>query len=464
MSVHIKYGIGFSSETGTQYIDMAAAKKYEPQKEFVSTIPINKFPAMPWSQWGTNNLMPLEMLAHINNCGQLTGIIEGRARLAVCEGIQPVIKKASGSQMVIDRYVDDAEITEFLDMNDHFWNTFAFTKDYIGFQRMVARIMLNKNRTAIAAFQRDDVTEHRVEKKDKKGKINNVYYCAEWMFAKGATDPNIIVKPLLDIHNPVRDLRQRVDGGDKNFEYSIIASHPGWNCQYYTRANWMAALKWVSIAEAVPEMKDAIFNNGLRVKQVCIIQETFWPKAFGAATWKAYTEKEKEDARQKIYDEIDKTLTGAKNANKTIFTTGYRDRDGKTWADISFQPIEDSTKIGEYLPDSAAANSEIAFAMLWNNAMTGGNQSTGLYSENQGGSNVREASALQVIIHQIEREMVRKFYNTIKYFNGWNKTYPGLDFIIPATILTTLDTGAGSKPVVPGQTKTNDNGANQNNP
>jgi len=463
MSVYIKYGIGFSEVTGTTYIDMAAAKKYEPQKQFESTIPLDRFPSLPWSPWGDNNLLPLEMLAHIENCGQLTGIIEGKARLAVCEGVQPVITKADGPRKIIERYVDDAEIQEFLDLNDHQRATFAFTKDYIGFHRMVARIMLNKKRNLVASFQRDDVVEHRLEKKDERGKINNIYYCAEWDKAKGLTDKRIIKKPLLSEVNPVKDLQKKIDEGKKDFEYSIITSHPGWNSQYYPKSNWRAALKWVSIAEAVPEMKEAIFNNGLRVKQVCIIQETFWPKAFGPDTWKKYTEEEKEKARQKVYDEIDKTLVGSKNANKTIFTTGYRDRDGKTWADIEFVPIQDTTKIGEYLPDSAAANSEIAFVLLWNNAMTGGNQKTGLYSENQGGSNVREASTLQVIIHQIEREMVRKFYNTIKYFNGWNKTYPGLDFIIPATILTTLDTGAGSKPVVPGQTKPKEDAADKNN-
>jgi hypothetical protein len=135
----------------------------------------------------------------------------------------------------------------------------------------------------------------------------------------------------------------------------------------------------------------------------------------------------------------------------------------KRGADIQFLPIEDTTKIGEYLPDSAAANSEIAFTMLWNNAMTGGNQKNGLYSENQGGSNVREASALQVIIHQVERWVVQDMFTVFKYFNGWAKKYPGLDFIIPATILTTLDTGGSSKSVVPGSIKQPDNATDKNN-
>jgi hypothetical protein len=42
---------------------------------------------------------------------------------------------------------------------------------------------------------------------------------------------------------------------------------------------------------------------------------------------------------------------------------------------------------------------------------------------------------------------IRKIYKIVSRFNGWDTKYPGLEFIIPATILTTLDTGAGSKQV-----------------
>jgi hypothetical protein len=210
MSVKIKFGLGYSERTSTQYLDLSVAAKYDPPKEFQSTIPIDRFPSLPWSPWGTNNLLPLEMLSDIKKCGQLIGIIEGRTRLAICEGIQPVITKVDGPHKVIDRYVDDPDINEFLDTNKHKLQTFAFTKDYIGFHRCVTRIMLNKKRDLVATFQRDDVVSHRMEKMDKKGKINNVYYSAEWDKVRGVTDTRIFSKPLLHPIYTLNDLRRRV--------------------------------------------------------------------------------------------------------------------------------------------------------------------------------------------------------------------------------------------------------------
>lgn len=91
--------------------------------------------------------------------------------------------------------------------------------------------------------------------------------------------------------------------------------------------------------------------------------------------------------------------------------------------------------------------------MHFNNAIIGGNQASGLYEQSQGGSNVRESVMLQVMLHELERQNVRRVMMVIAYFNGWKKKYPGLDFIIPATLLTTLDTGSSTKTAVTGPAK-----------
>ncbi len=461
MSVTIKHGIGYGSESGAMYIDMAAAKAYEPERPLENTVK-TELGSMPWSPWGSNNLLPLEMVADIKSC-LLYSIIEGRTRFAVCQGMQPVITKldTKTGQRVIEKYCDDPEITDWLDSNNIFNSTFGWIKDYIGFLRCMSRIMLNKKGDKISLIRRDDVVKTRFQKMDQQGRINNIYYSAEWNKVSGPDSKNVFSKPHLNPHNPLFDLKSRKNGGDKAVEFAISCTHPGWDEEYYPVPMWMAAIKWIKIAQSIPEMKAAMYENSIRAKCVVIIYESFWEKSYGE-DWTNADEKKKNEYRKKTYDDIEKFLVGAKNAGKAIFTTGYRSHDGKTWADVEFKPLEDFKTSGDYLPDSAAANSEIAFSMLWNNAMTGGNQKTGLYSENQGGSNVREASTMQVIVHEVERLQVKSIMNVIKGFNGWSARIPGLDFIIPATILTTLDTGAGSKPVLTGDTKPDENGTNKN--
>lgn len=449
----MKYGIGYGDDSGAMFIDMAAAKTLEPAREIQATMPATSLAAMPWSPWGTNNLLPLEMVADIKSC-LLYSIIEGRSRFAICQGMVPVLTRIDETtgQKIIDKYLDDPEINDFLDMNNMFQQTFAWIKDYVGFLRCMTRIMLDRERKKIVLIRRDDVTETRMAKKDAHGNIRNVWYSAEWNRVSSIDDTKVFSKPLLNVINPTYDLQRRILNGDTNYEYAISSTHPGWNEQYYPVPLWMAAIKWIKIAQAIPEMKAAMYENSIRAKMMVIIYEGYWEKSYGEK-WSSLTEKEKADFRTTVYDDIEKFLVGAKNAGKAIFTTGYRDRDGKTYAEIEIKPLDDTSKAGEYLPDSAAANSEIAFSMLWNNAMTGGNQATGLYSQNQGGSNVREASTMQVIIHEVERMQIKNIMNVVAHVNGWKTKYPGLDFIIPATLLTTLDTGAGSKPVVTGDSK-----------
>jgi hypothetical protein len=458
--VIFKNGIGYSEHSGARYIDMQAATAMAPAKPVKQTIPYDQNQVLPWSPWGSNNLLGQEMALDIKTTGVLNGIIEGKSRFAISQGMLPaIIKTDTSGQRTVEKILEGTEVNEFLDANNNFFTTLALIKDYIGFNRSIARIGLRNKGDMITELRRADVTEARMARKDGQGNIRHVWYSAEWNRVKGESDKNVFKEPLLNPHNPYNELRQRMDNGDTNRWFSLMVTHPGWQEQYYPMPMWMAQHKWVKIAQGVPEMKAVLFENNMRVKMVVIIYETFWTEAFGDE-WEDYTDAEKEERRKKVYKDIDDFLVGSKNAYKSVFTTGYRDSEGKTYANIEFKPIEDTTKDGELLPDSAAANTEIAFAMLWNLAMQGGNQKAGQYQGNEGGSNVRESGLMQVIIHEVERQMIRSIMNPIKLFNGWNVKYPGLDFIIPATILTTLDTGAGSKQVLTGNHNPQDNGKN----
>ena len=467
-NVTMKHGIGYSEATGARFVDMeyismASAKGMQPARPAPLAKPYEPTGvSYPWSPWGTNNLLGAEMANDIKTCGVLNGIIEGKSRFAIGQGMLPAIVSYENSgKPIVEKILSGTEVNAFLDDNNSFFTTVALMKDYLGFNRAIARLGINNKGNLITNLLRADVSEARMARKDGHGNIRNVWYGADWSKVRGAEDPNIFSEPLLSSHNPYQDLRNRIDGGDSKRWFSLMVSHPGWQEQYYPMPMWMAQILWVKIAQGVPEMKAVMFENNMRVKYVVIIYEKYWTEAYGDE-WEDYTDEQKLEKRKKTYSDIDDFLIGSKNAYKSIFTTGYRDQDGKTYANIEIKPIEDHTKQGELLPDSAAANSEIAFSMLWNNAMTGGNQASGLYESSQGGSNVRESILMQVIIHEVERQMIKTIMNVVKRFNGWDKTYKGLEFIIPATILTTLDTGAGTKQALPGGEKPKEDGTDKN--
>lgn len=456
-NVSIKNGIGFSEASGARFFDMSAVTTVadmERNEAIKPVIPDDKLATKPWSPWGKNNLLPQEMIADIEACAILNSIIDMQMRFGISNGPVPVktiLDKKTG-QRVIDEYIEDAEIEDFLEGNNMYFQSQGWIKDQLGFANGAGRYGLNKDRSKIINLQRDDITEMRYNKKNSKGIIRNIWLSAEWNKVMSETDSRVFSVPLLSNNRPDVDLQRQMKYIKSN-EFAFTFRYPGWGKHYYSMPLWYAAHKWVKIAQGVPEMKAAIFENSIHVKYVVVIYEKYWEKYFPGWTGDKYTPEQKEKLKDKVYDDIDNFLVGSKNAYKSIFADGYRDAQGNLVSDIEIKPVDDTMKDGKLLPDSAAANSEIAFAMHFNPAIFGGNQKAGLYQQETGGSSVRESGLMQVIMMEIERQNIRRALYVPKKFNKWDVKYPGLDFIIPATVLTTLDTGAGSKPILTGDTK-----------
>jgi hypothetical protein len=451
-------GIAYRSGGEVMFIDMAAAPGLTAARRLTVTPAAQTYmDYAPWSPWGNNNLFPQEMLADIESCGILDSIIDGKARFALCEGIAPAqVERDESGVKKVTKWINDPEINAFLRANNHTFQCMGWFRDLIGMANAGAQYMVNGDRSKIVQFRRIDISEMRYQKEDPNnaGKINNIYLCSEWGKVSSEKDNRVKAIRLLDPNNPVEDLRKKVEAGI--VENALTVKYPSWGKHYYSVPRWYSAYKWVKIAQGVPEMKAAMFQNTMRIKYKVTIYPKYWADAF-PGQWDQFTPEKKEEMRNQLFDEINDFLVGTKNAGKSIFVDGQYDQvSGKQYSNIDIEAIEDNTKQGEYLPDSAAANSEIAFAMLWNNALTGGNQASGLYEQSQGGSNVRESFLMQVLIHVFERELVNYLLWPVAEFNGWAAKYPNFEWVIPATILTTTDTGGSVKPTM------QNNGADKN--
>ncbi|CDS92990.1 conserved hypothetical protein [Sphingobacterium sp. PM2-P1-29] len=100
-------------------------------------------------------------------------------------------------------------------------------------------------------------------------------------------------------------------------------------------------------------------------------------------------------------------------------------------------------KSDAYLPDGAAANAEILFSMLVNPAIFGLGMPGGSYGgANQGGSDIRESWLVMNAINAADREIIYQVFNFVRDYNGWN---PDMQLITLDKVLTTTDTGGGSK-------------------
>ena len=141
-------------------------------------------------------------------------------------------------------------------------------------------------------------------------------------------------------------------------------------------------------------------------------------------------------------DKIEQNLCGVENAEKPLFTNyAINEANGKIEEEWKITALDNKYKGGDNLVTSAAANSEILFALMVNPNVLGAGMPGGTYAGNQGGSNIRDAFLVNIAHAWIDRENLLYPVQLRLRSNGIND----VDLRFRNTVLTTLDTGAGTQ-------------------
>lgn len=397
----------------------------------------------PWALWGADNKLPITFADHIENCGVLSAALDAKARIATGKGIQPFTIEnilPDGTEEL--KWVNDSEINEWLEDNQLFDKCLDFSYDKNGYGWRCGSYSLNLKRDKISRINRKDIFECRLQKKASNGVIKSIYMSADWPnnstgFNKEA---HIQLTALLE-GNELQDLKSRSTG----YEFAFIDRKRRNGRQYYPMPLWYAAQEWVKLARSVPGHKNTQFKRQIQLQYVVTISQKYWDTLY--ANWATMEVEKKMEIVNAKYDEIDMWLSGSANAYKSLFCFSYVDPvTGKEVKDIQVEVIDDKAKDGKMLPDSAAANSEILFALMVNPALMGAGQPGGPYSSNAGGSNVRESYLVQMMLLEEERKMNLTHLNVVKRYNGWASRFDKpLVFRHQSGLLTTLDTGKSTK-------------------
>lgn len=445
MSVLVKNGVGYSQ--GAVFI-MNGIPATD-GKTTTTPPPRDLYTAQPWSPWGSNNLLPYEMLEHLDNCSVLSAGVDTKARIAISKGLRPFklinVDPVTGEEQL--EYVNDTEISDFLELNDDYNYALGITSDGLRFGLDHTQIILNKKRDKINRILRTDVTTMRLEKADKtSGIIKNTYLCSEWNRHNTYQSEFHKKIPLLQIGNEWQSLQDYTSG----YEFAVVNRYLANDKYYYSLPLWWAARMWVEIAREIPLMKKSGFKNQMSLKYIVSISSTYWGNNIPG--YSTMTDVEKAAARNLKLNEIDLYLVGSENAHKSIFATTYIDQaSGKEVKDIQIEVLDDKIKDGKMLPDSAAADKQIMFALEMNPALNGSNLlSDGASGGGGSGSDIREAFLVQIMLNEFERRKAAKVFNLVKRMNGWYQRYDAkgtpLIFRYPSSVLTTLDTGKSTKP------------------
>jgi hypothetical protein len=388
------------------------------------------------------------MSCDIQECGVLNAALDAKARIAVGKGPQPFFMiniDTEGKEEF--EFVKDPEIHDWLEHNDSYGFSMNSCYDLFGYGWTPSQMILSRDRKKINRIKRTDVVESRLARKDEAGNIKKLYIADDWKCITNISTDYVKEVPILHEGDELGDLLDRTSG----YEFSIINRQLRNGKGYYPPPLWYSTKKWVDIAKAVPGMKTAMFNNQMTIKYLVTISGTYWKRIH--KKWDTFTAEKRKQIMDDKLDEIDEYLSGNNNQYKSIFANSYIDPITKEEiADIKIEVLDDKVKDGKLLPDSAAANSEILFALQINPALFGAGQPQGAYANNAGGSNIRESYMVQLMLLEWERRQNARIFNLVKHYNGWSKRLETdgkrLVFKYPSGLLTTLDTGKSTKPEV----------------
>ena len=226
----------------------------------------------------------------------------------------------------------------------------------------------------------------------------------------------------------------------KPFVYAIRDSWS--NNDIYGEPVWLPAyrLGWVDVAHMVPTFLKRAYKNQITWKWHVQIPYSYWDKKYPESSYSDVSARKMDIQRD--MDKIEQNLCGVENAEKPLFTNyAINEANGKIEEEWKITALDNKYHGGDNLVTSAAANSEILFALMVNPNVLGAGMPGGTYAGNQGGSNIREAFLVNIANAWIDRQNLLDPVQLMLRSNGIND----VDLRFRNTVLTTLDTGAGTQ-------------------
>lgn len=362
-----------------------------------------------------------------------------------------------------------------------------YFQDWVWYANCFPELIFSKDAKSFTGMVHQESCDCRFEQMSDDGVIKKVFLSKLWgmgpdQYAKFDKDKKLKVmldggsadlltrdskflKTLdsVDMYNSLASAKAIALGlrntkGLGKFKSCILpVNYPSPNKTYYQVAYWDGARLsgWFEIAAKIPNLIKTLYEKAFQIKYHIEIPETYWEKEFGTEKWGTMTPDERAQAKSKKLQQMDEFLSGSENAYKTFVSFFQIDPQGhEDYGRIKITALEDKTNLNKELITSSAANIEILMAMQVHPALF----SSGMIGSGGGGmgagsgSNIREAFLVYNAGLNLERKVVLEPLRLIADFNrevgGMSEWPEGLEFRTRDTVLTTLDTGSGSKKIV----------------
>ena len=389
--------------------------------------------------WGENNDFPQLAATQIATTSVLNTGLKFLRNLTLGQGIFPCTVEGyddDGNEVL--RAVDDAKVRKFIRSRMVRRCMEHSLRDYLCYGNAAVHFVPSYT-GGFAGLNPLNALFRRFTEPNNLGSADCIV-SGYWPQLPG--DGQYAVFPLLSEYDPQMEAELlTMRGKHKNgFVFPIRdswSSHP-----IYSMPVWFPAyvLGWIDIAHLIPAFLKKAYKNQVTWKWHVQIPYSFWDKKFPENKYDDMEERKREI--QGYMDKIEQNLCGVDNAEKPIFTNyAVNEMNGKIEEEWKITHLENKYQGSDNLPLSAAANSEILFALMVNPNVLGAGLPGGTYAGNQGGSNIREAFLVNVANAWIDRQNLLDPIELFIKLNG----LPECELRFRNTILVTLDHGSGTK-------------------
>jgi hypothetical protein len=250
---------------------------------------------------------------------------------------------------------------------------------------------------------------------------------------------------VLDSYDPDGHLeRLRLDRSlaGKNFIYPIGNYFS--NNDYYPTPDWWTAYNagWIDISSKIPDFLKNVYTNQITWLWHVKIPYAYWERKYPQDQYK--DRKERNNLIQGEMDKIEESLAGNEGARKALFSMFEVNLQGKLEEQWIIEPLDNKYKSDQQMIESAVADSNILFAIGVNPTVMGaGLPGAGPYAGKTGGSDIRESFLVNVALAWLDRQNILDPIEALIAFNGAKD----VELRFRNTVLTTLDTGSGTKTV-----------------
>ncbi len=388
--------------------------------------------------WGNDNRFPWEAVKTVRDTTVLNTGLHFLRNLTLGQGIFACrVKGYDDKGDEILEPIDDPKVQSFVSSRQVRRYMEKVLRDYLKVGCGAVQFVPNAAGNVVVGLNALNCLHYRFTEPDSNGNQKCVV-SGTWDISPSDYD----ILPLLNDYDPdsQAEVLRFLGRLNKGFVYAVRDSWS--NEDIYGEPIWWPAYVagWVDIAHMVPSFLKKAYKNQTTWKWHVQIPYSYWDKKFPVSAYKS--RKERSAAINKYMDEIEKNLLGPDNAEKPIFTNyAVNEMNGRVEEEWKIMPLSNKYNAGqENLVTSAAANSEILFALMVNPNVLGAGMPGGTYAGNQGGSNIREAFLVNIANAWIDRQNILDPLSLFIKLNG----LPDCELRFRNTILTTLDTGAGT--------------------